>query len=104
MPRCRLRTAGSGGGQPQGIARDAVAVSDDTEARSGLLRDLFRAADSRSAISRSKPLNELSVVSLDHSSDVRGILGILYIIGGVLHGHPPAPMAPLIRNRSDPDA
>jgi len=36
-------------------------------------------------------LNELSVVSLDHSCDVRGVL---YIIGGVLHGHPPAPMAP----------
>jgi len=32
-----------------------------------------------------------------------GTRGVLYIIRGVLDGHPPAPMAPAFRNRSDRD-
>ena len=68
MSRCRPRTPGSGGGQPQGIARDAV-VSGVTTPR--------RCASEPAASSTSSE--------------------------GVLDGHPPAPMAPALRNRSDRD-
>ena len=44
-----------------------------------------------------------AVVSRVTTPRRRASPGVLYIIRGVLDGHPPAPMAPAFRNRSDRD-